>query len=46
MDPVPISSTEIRKKVRRGEDIAGLVPQEVEDYIKRENLYIYQSQYN
>jgi nicotinate-nucleotide adenylyltransferase len=46
MDPVPISSTEIRKKVRRGEDIAGLVPQEVEDYIKRENLYIYQSKYN
>lgn len=40
MEPVPISSTEIRKKVRRGEDIAGLVPQAVEDYIKRHNLYI------
>ncbi len=40
MEPVPISSTEIRRKVRRGEDIAGLVPQTVEDYIKRQNLYI------
>jgi nicotinate-nucleotide adenylyltransferase len=41
MKPVPVSSTEIRKKVGRGEDIAGLVPQAVEDYIKRQNLYIY-----
>jgi nicotinate-nucleotide adenylyltransferase len=40
MEPVAISSTEIRKKVRRGEDIAGLVPQAVEDYIKREELYV------
>jgi nicotinate-nucleotide adenylyltransferase len=40
MEPVPISSTEIRKKVRRGEDIAGLVPEAVEAYIKKHNLYM------
>jgi nicotinate-nucleotide adenylyltransferase len=40
MDPVPISSTEIRKKVRRGDDIAELVPKAVRDYIKKQNLYI------
>ena len=40
MEPVPISSTEIRAKVRRGEDIADLVPQQVKDYIKKHKLYI------
>jgi len=40
MEPVPISSTEIRKKIRRGEDIADLVPQQVKDYIKKQKLYI------
>ena len=40
MEPVPISSTEIRERVRRGEDITGLVPQVVEDYIKKQGLYI------
>jgi nicotinate-nucleotide adenylyltransferase len=40
MEPVPISSTEIRQRVRRGEDITGLVPQAVEDFIKKQGLYI------
>jgi nicotinate-nucleotide adenylyltransferase len=40
MEPVTISSTEIRKRVRRGEDITGLVPQAVKDYIRKQGLYI------
>jgi len=40
MEPVPISSTEIRNRVRRGEDITGLVPTGVEDYIRKQNLYM------
>ena len=40
MDPVPISSTDIREKVRDGKDITGLVPPAVEDYIKKQFLYI------
>jgi nicotinate-nucleotide adenylyltransferase len=40
MEPVPISSTEIRKRVKRGEEIAGLVPPAVEKYIKKQKLYI------
>jgi nicotinic acid mononucleotide adenylyltransferase len=39
MEPVPISSTEIRKKVSRGEKISGLVPTAVEDYIRKQKLY-------
>lgn len=39
MEPVSISSTEIRQKVRRGETIAGLVPEAVEDYIRKQKLY-------
>ena len=40
MEPVTISSTEIRERVRNGEDIAGFVPPKVEDYIKKQGLYI------
>ncbi len=38
-DAVELSSTEIREKVKRGEDISGLVPKKVEQYIKENNLY-------
>jgi nicotinate-nucleotide adenylyltransferase len=40
MEPLPISSTGIRERVRRGENISQLVPSIVEDYIKKQNLYI------
>ncbi|MDX1777018.1 MAG: nicotinate (nicotinamide) nucleotide adenylyltransferase, partial [Desulfobulbales bacterium] len=40
MEPVPVSSTEIRRKVRLGQDITGLVPQAVQSYIKNHGLYI------
>ena len=39
MKPVPVSSTEIREKVRKGEDISGMVPPPVEDYIMEQKLY-------
>jgi len=38
-EPVDISSTCIRKKVQRGDDIVGLVPKNVESYIKDQDLY-------
>jgi len=40
MEPVPISSTEIRDRVRKGKDIRGLVPPVVEEYIRKHCLYI------
>ena len=39
MEPVPISSTEIRERVRDGKDIRGLVPSAVADYIRKNHLY-------
>jgi len=40
MEPVPISSTDIREKVKNGKDITGLVLPAVEEYIKKQGLYI------
>jgi len=37
--PVNISSTKIRKLVKKGEDISSLVPHNVEKIIEKENLY-------
>lgn len=34
-----ISSTEIRRRIRRGQPIKGLVPEAVEEYIKNKRLY-------
>ncbi|MBM3297970.1 MAG: nicotinate (nicotinamide) nucleotide adenylyltransferase [Candidatus Aminicenantes bacterium] len=39
LDALDISSTDIRSRVRRGEALAGLVPEPVEKYIKRHGLY-------
>ena len=39
MEPVDISSTHIRERVRDGKDITGMVPPVVEDYIREQCLY-------
>ena len=38
--PNPFSSTEIRKRLRKGEDCRGLLPKKVLDYIHQNNLYL------
>lgn len=35
-----ISSTEIRRRISRGESISGMVPASVEQFIRRERLYV------
>ena len=37
---VEVSSTEIREKLKNGESITGLVPADVESYIKERGLYV------
>ena len=39
MEPLPISASEIRSRVARGEDISALLPPPVADYIARQGLY-------
>ena len=39
MTPVPVSSSEVRERIARGEPIEGLVPPRVEDAISRLGLY-------
>jgi nicotinate-nucleotide adenylyltransferase len=39
---VPVSSTEIRTSLEQGKSIRGLVPAEVESYVRRHGLYIAQ----
>ena len=39
VQPLPLSSTEVREKCRRGESIADLVPPAVAEYIQKERLY-------
>ena len=38
-EPIELSSSEVREKVRRGEDISSLVPPAVAEYIKLYGLY-------
>ena len=40
MEPVEISSTDIRERARTGKNIKGLIPSAVEEYIKNQDLYI------
>jgi nicotinic acid mononucleotide adenylyltransferase len=42
--PIDISATEIRRRISQNESIRYLVPESVEEIIKRENLYQEQSQ--
>jgi nicotinate-nucleotide adenylyltransferase len=39
VETVPVSSSEIRRKIRAGEPIAGLVPEPVRRYIEEKGLY-------
>lgn len=39
VEPLPLSSTLVREKVRRGEDISDLVPEPVAAYIYEKGLY-------
>jgi nicotinate-nucleotide adenylyltransferase len=34
-----VSSTEIRARVARGEDVSGLVPRKVWEYVEEKKLY-------
>ena len=40
MEPVPVSSTAIRWRVKNGEAIDELVPETVADYIREQGLYV------
>ena len=39
IEPVPVSSTELRARLDRGEDVSELVPEAVWELIEREGLY-------
>ena len=39
-DPMPMASTDIRRAVKEGRDISGLVPPSVEKFIKENRLYL------
>lgn len=39
MEPFPVSSTEIRERVRRGESIEGLVTEDTREYILKRGFY-------
>jgi nicotinate-nucleotide adenylyltransferase len=37
---IPISSTEIRKRLRSGQDVSKMVPKKILEYIKKRGLYL------
>jgi len=39
MAPIPVSASEVRARARRGDDLRGLVPDAVANYIARRRLY-------
>ena len=39
LDVIEISSTQLREKIRRGEDVSGYLDPEVERYIREKRLY-------
>ena len=39
VEPVDLSSTEVRSRIENGEDLTGVLPQAVIEIIRRENLY-------
>jgi nicotinate-nucleotide adenylyltransferase len=39
MEPMPVSASDIRARAKRGEDLRGLVPPAVANYIARHRLY-------
>jgi len=39
MPPVDVSATELREKIRRGEDVSRWVPSRVRDYIQHSKIY-------
>jgi nicotinate-nucleotide adenylyltransferase len=39
LDPMPVSASDIRARVARGEDVSALVPAAVANYIARHGLY-------
>lgn len=39
-DPIPMASTDIRRMVREGKDISGMVPPAVERFIRENRLYL------
>ena len=39
-DPIEVSSTKVRQKVAKGEDISDLVPSSVAEYINKNQLYV------
>ncbi len=39
IEPVPVSSTEVRERLDRGEDVSELVPRAVWELIERGGLY-------
>jgi nicotinate-nucleotide adenylyltransferase len=39
LEPVKISASDIRKRIRSGKHVKGMLPPPVEDYIRRCNLY-------